>query len=115
MSRNTLLYLKDILDNMEHAENFVGNMTFEAFIQDLKTSYAVLRCIEIMGEAVKNIDDSIRVKYPDIPWKEMAGMRDKVIHLYFGVDPTRIWLAVKEDIPRIKPFVRRAVEELQNQ
>lgn len=115
MSRNLTLYLKDILDNMENAEKFIGIMTFEAFVQDLKTSYAVLRCIEIMGEASKNIPDSIRQKYPDIPWKEMAGMRDKVIHFYFGMDPTKVWLAVKEDIPRIRPLIQKIFQEMQGQ
>ena len=113
MSRYVDLYLIDIRDNMDHAENFVDNLSYKEFIQDIKTSYAVLRCIEIMGEAAKNVPDSIRLKYPDIPWKEMAGMRDKVIHFYFGVDPQKVWLVVKEDIPRIKPLIRKALQEIQ--
>jgi uncharacterized protein with HEPN domain len=115
MSRNISLYLKDILDNMNLAENFIGSMTYEEFIQDIKTSYAVLRCIEIMGEAAKNIPDSVRKKHPDIPWKEMAGMRDKVIPFYFGVDPAKVWLAVKDDIQRIRPLIQEALQQIQDQ
>jgi len=113
MSRNITLYLKDILYNMENAEAFIAGMTFDEFVQDIKTSYAVLRCLEIMGEAAKNIPASIRQNHPAIPWKEMAGMRDKVIHFYFGVDPARIWLVVIEDIPRIRPLVQKVFEQMQ--
>jgi len=113
MNRNIAIYLKDILDNMENAERFVENMTYEEFAADLKTSYAVVRCIEIIGEAAKNIPHPIRQQYPTIPWQEMAGMRDKVIHFYFGVRPERVWLVVKEHIPQIRPLVQKALQDLQ--
>jgi len=85
----------------EYAERFVENLSFEEFAAGLKTSYAVIRCIEIIGEAAKNVPDDVRDQYPNVPWKEMAGMRDIVIHLYFGVDPQKVWRAVKERIPNI--------------
>ena len=113
MSRNVSLYIKDILDSMETAERFLENMTYDEFSGDLKTSYAVVRCIEIIGEAAKNVPRHIRHKYPAIPWKEMAGMRDKVIHFYFGVNPERVWLVVKEHIPQIKPLIKKALREQQ--
>lgn len=84
MKRNITLYIKDLFQNIKHAETFTENVTYEEFIKDKKTSYAVVRCIEIMGEAVKNIPDDVRERYPDIPWKNMAGMRDKISHFYFG-------------------------------
>ena len=112
MNRNIVLYVKDILDSMENAEKFVEGMTCEEFNEDIKTSYAVTRCIEIIGEASKNIPESMRSKYPDIPWREMAGMRDKVIHFYFGVNSLRVWLVVKEDIPKIKPLIQKVLEDL---
>lgn len=114
MNREINLYIKDILDNMDNAERFVENMTFEEFSEDIKTAYAVSRCIEIIGEASKNVPAVVRRKYPEIPWKKMAGMRDKVIHFYFGVNYKRVWLVVKNDIPKIKPFIENAFNELKN-
>ncbi|HHT9124308.1 MAG TPA: HepT-like ribonuclease domain-containing protein [Candidatus Brocadiia bacterium] len=89
------------------------DLSYDQFYRDTKTLYAVVRCIEIIGEAAKNIPGTIQHKYPDIPWKEMAGMRDKVIHFYFGVDPQKVWLVVKERIPQIKPLVKKVLQDLQ--
>jgi uncharacterized protein with HEPN domain len=115
MTRNIGIYIKDILTNMDYAESFISGMSPEVFAKDTKTSYAVARCIEIIGEAAKNIPDRVRHKHPDIPWKEMAGMRDKVIHLYFGVDPQKVWLVVKERIPHIRPLLLKVLTNLQGQ
>jgi uncharacterized protein with HEPN domain len=84
--RNHKLYLRDILDAIDRIESFVENMNFEDFCADDKTSSAVIRKFEIIGEATKHITHEIRNQYPDVPWKEMAGMRDRLIHFYFGVD-----------------------------
>ena len=72
-----------------------------------------MRAIEVIGEAAKNIPDSIRSKYPAVPWKEMAGMRDKVIHSYFGVDREAVWLVVKERIPSLKPLIVEILRDLE--
>ncbi|MBU2439860.1 DUF86 domain-containing protein [bacterium] len=76
-------YIQDILDSIIDIENFIKGMNFEEFTKDRKTINAVVRSIEIIGEATKKIPKSLRDKYPDIPWKKMAGMRDKLIHEYF--------------------------------
>ena len=115
MSRNITLYVKDILQNMLEAEEFLEGMSYEQFISDKRTLNAVLRSIEVIGEAAKNIPDEIRVKYPDIPWKEMAGMRDKVIHFYFGVDKEVIWFVIKDRVPTIRPLIERTLREIQDQ
>lgn len=112
MKREIIDYIQDIIESMNNALKFIDNMSKEEFIQDDKTIYAVIRAIEIIGEASKNIPEEVRVKHPDIPWKDMAGMRDKVIHEYFGVNIERVWLTVKDDIPRIKPLMQKVIEEI---
>ena len=80
-------YVADIIDSIDKTESFVKGMKLEVFEKDIKTVYAVIRAFEIMGEAVKKIPSSIRNKHKNISWKEMAGMRDKLIHEYFGIKP----------------------------
>lgn len=99
---------------MEAAENFVSDCTFEDFIEDIKTQYAVIRALEIIGEAAKNIPYDVRQKYPAIPWKDLAGIRDKLIHAYFGVDLEVVWLSVKEGIPESKPVIESLLIELES-
>ena len=115
MTRNVDLYLKDILQGMHDAEEFVEGLTYEEFTTDKKTFNAVVRAIEVIGEAAKNVPDSVRGKYPAVPWREMAGMRDKVIHFYFGVDREAVWLVVKERIPSIIPHIEQILQDLQTQ
>ena len=105
MTRNTVIYLRDILDNMALAEEFIEGQTYDEFTADNKTVYAVLRCLEVVGEAAKNIPLVVREKHQAVPWKDMAGMRDRLIHLYFGVSYEKVWRSVKEDIPAIKPLI----------
>ncbi|TAN45197.1 MAG: DUF86 domain-containing protein [Nitrospirae bacterium] len=114
MTRDVTLYLKDILDNMNKAVLFTENMVFDGFAEDVKTSYAVVRCIEIIGEASKNVPYEIRRKYPAIPWQKMAGMRDKISHFYFGINLKKVWLVVKEDIPRLKPLIEQVLSDVKS-
>jgi uncharacterized protein with HEPN domain len=82
-------------------------MTFDAFVQDVKTQFAVIRALEIVGEATKRLPESIRIREPSIPWRAMAGMRDKLTHQYFGVNLEVVWKTATEDIPSLEPAVRR--------
>lgn len=75
------------------------------FLTDSKTQDAVIRRLEIMGEAAKNIHEEIRGKYPHVPWKQIAGMRDVLIHAYAGVNIRRVWKVIREDAPRLKEMV----------
>jgi uncharacterized protein with HEPN domain len=83
MTRTVSLFVRDILKNMDDAMEFVEGISYDQFIVDKKTLNAVLRSIEVIGEAAKNIPDDVRAEYAQVPWKEMSGMRDKVIHSYF--------------------------------
>ncbi len=100
-------YLRDILDSMEKAQHFVENLSYKQFAVDDKTIFAVVRALEIIGEATKKIPDDIRKSNPDIPWKEMAGMRDVLVHDYIGVDLETVWLTVTEKIPEAKPMIQK--------
>lgn len=115
MKREIGDYIQDILEAMVNVIKFIENMSYDEFAQDTKTVYAVLRAIEVIGEATKNIPDDVRKRYPEIPWKDMAGMRDKVIHEYFGVKIERVWLTVKDDIPRIEPLIKKVLQELEEE
>ena len=104
-------YLEDILEAIESIEEFIQGMTIDEFFSDKKTKYAVVRSLEVIGEASKNIPESVKFKFPDVPWKDMAGMRDKVIHYYFGVDYKVVWKTIKEDIPFLRPIIRGILKQ----
>ena len=110
MKRVVKDHVNDIIDSMNKAMKFIEGMSYEQFTRDDKTVFAVVRALEIIGEAVKKIPEEIRVKYPEIPWKGMAGMRNKVIHEYFGVNLKYVWETVGKRIPELKPMFEKLRE-----
>lgn len=112
MKRDYRDYIQDILDSIDDIEKFIGKHSFDKFAKDKKTFNAVIRSIEVIGEAAKNIPKNQRDKHPNIPWKKMAGMRDKLIHEYFGVDPEILWQVAKNDLPPLRPMIKSISKEL---
>jgi uncharacterized protein with HEPN domain len=106
------LFIRDMLEYVEKAEGFISGMSCDDFSRDEKTRLAVVRCIEIIGEAAKNIPDYVRDKYPQIPWKDMAGMRDIIAHAYFGINMSRIWDVVTVKLPPFKRHIRNVLNDI---
>lgn len=99
-------YLADILQAIGDIRSYTGGLTVDAFREDRKTQQAVIRCLEVVGEATKKIPFPLRELHPDTPWQEIAGMRDKLIHEYFGVDLDIVWETAREDLAPFEAAVR---------
>ena len=102
MKRTQLDYVRDILACILEIEMFMNGVTQAQFVEDRKTILAVTKLIEMIGEAVKNIPEEVKEKYPDIPWRQMAGMRDRLTHKYYGIDLQILWDTALSRIPAIK-------------
>lgn len=102
-------FLSDIGEAIKRIDAYTQKMNYQKFLKDTKTQDAVVRNLEIIGEAVKNISESLKIEYPNIPWKDMARVRDKVIHFYFGVNYDIVWNIAKEDLPRVAEQISTAL------
>jgi uncharacterized protein with HEPN domain len=109
--RTHIDYIADILDAIRKVKQFIQGMAFEEFTRDDKTVFAVIRGLEIIGEATKRIPSSVRDLYSEVPWREMAGMRDKLTHDYFGVNLIVLWKTATQDLPNLEPAISRIVAE----
>ena len=99
-------YINDLVEACEDILSFTKGMSYSDFAGDKKTVNAVIRSLEVIGEATKKLPISFRDNYPDIPWRQMAGMRDKLIHEYFGIDKQMVWQAIEKHIPDILPLIK---------
>ena len=102
------MFLEDIVEACKAIQQYIEGMSYEGFVADRKTVDAVVRNLEVIGEAVKNVPESMRLSYPQVEWRKMAGLRDILIHEYFGVDTEIVWDIVKNKVP----LMRRAAEVL---
>lgn len=107
MSNEFLDFVEDILDAMDKAEILLHDVTYDQFEDNFRINFAVVRALEIIGEATRRLPMSLRQEYADIPWKNMAGMRDRIIHGYDTVDLQIVWDVVKKDIPQIRPRIQQ--------
>jgi uncharacterized protein with HEPN domain len=115
MSFEFLDYVEDILDAMEKAEMLLEHASYDQFEADFRINFAVIRALEIVGEATKRLPEDLREQYAEIPWKSMAGMRDRIIHGYDNVDLEIVWDVVKKDVPRLKPKIRQILTDYEGQ
>jgi uncharacterized protein with HEPN domain len=112
MTRDYKLFIHDIFEAIKDIEIFLGEIDYEEFLKDRKTQKAIVWQIHIIGEATKNIPESIRSKYKAVPWKYMARIRDKIAHFYFGIDYEIVWNVIKEKLPEIKPAIEAILKDL---
>jgi len=114
MKRDLRLFIEDILNAVNNVEIFSKGLTKECLEKDELYQSAIIRQIEIMGEAVKNIPDSFKNMYPEIPWRNIAGMRDVIIHGYFNVDLNTLWLVIKKDIINLKEKIIKIRKDMES-
>lgn len=111
MTRIYLDYLQDMLDNARRAAQFVEGMSYAEFTKDDKTVYAVIRAVEVVGEAAVSVPEDVRLKYPEIPWRDVKGMRNKLVHQYFGINIEVVWQTVQEDLPMLIPLLENILKQ----
>lgn len=100
-------FLSDIKEAMEMIGLYIKGLTYNKFLQDRRTQDAVVRNLEIIGEAAKNISTDLKVKHPEVPWKKLSGLRDKLIHFYFGIDFRIVWSIARKEIPSIVRQIKK--------
>ena len=111
MKRSIVLYIKDILESIDLIKMYIEGSSKESLLKDKKVQDAVLRRLEIIGEASKSIPSAIKNKYYEIPWKEIAGTRDILTHAYFSVNAERIWNIIEKDLPKLKMEIKKILEK----
>ena len=114
MSKSDAVYLRHILDAISQIQEYVTGMSYESFMSTRLVQDGVIRQFEIIGEATKNLSEKLRDAYPDIPWKDIAGMRDKLIHQYFGVDKGAVWASINEDLPSLKSKIIEMISAIES-
>lgn len=112
MKKSDSIYLIHILDSISKIEMYLDGIDKDVFEKDTLIQDGVIRQLEIIGEAVKNISKELRESYTHLPWQDMAGMRDKLIHHYFGVDIELVWETAKNDLPFLKSEIQKIIESL---
>lgn len=115
MKKNDSVYLSHILNSIERIEEYTEGMEKDDFLSSNLVQDGTIRQIEIIGEATKNLSKILREKYSHIPWSDIAGMRDRLIHHYFGVDLKAVWSTVKVDIPTLKDEILAILNDMETE
>lgn len=111
--RETTLLLEDIQEAGNKILSFTEGMDFDAFISDDKTVDAVVRNFEIIGEAANRVPEEFKIAHPEIEWRRMVGLRNRIIHEYFGIDYEAVWKIRNQNIPELLDYIQQAIDDLQ--
>ena len=103
--------LQHIVLEIQEASSFAEGISFEEFVEDRKTVKAIIRSIEVIGEAAAKVSENIRTQHPDIPWKQIIGMRNHLIHAYFDIDFKTVWKTVKDNLPPLLKRLQSILED----
>ena len=114
MKRDFKLFLRDILASIAAIKEFIRGMNYELFLNDDKTTSAVIRKLEIIGEAIKHLPEKLKNQYPYIEWRDIAGMRDRLIHVYFGVDYKLVWETITVNLLDLHIEISKILEEIES-
>ena len=109
--REWLFRLEDIVESSALIAEYVQGMSYANWVKDRKTIDAVVRNLQIIGEAANHVPEDVRSRYNDVPWVQLRGMRNILIHEYFGVDTDILWRAVTEDVPRLREQIQKIIDE----
>ncbi|MCK5698537.1 MAG: DUF86 domain-containing protein [Candidatus Aenigmarchaeota archaeon] len=112
MIKDEKIFLRHIMESIENIEDFTKDISITEFQDSALIQNGVIRCLEIIGEAVKNIPDDMKKRYPEVPWKKIAGLRDVLIHAYFEVDLDLTWDITKTDLPELKKNIKKILEDI---
>lgn len=110
-NKDPIIFIKHIIESIQNIDSFMEGVNEKDFLKNKEKQSAVIRQIEIIGEAVKNLPLSFRNRYLNIPWIKIAGMRDKLMHHYFGVNLLNVWKVIKEEIPILKNQIQEILEK----
>jgi uncharacterized protein with HEPN domain len=112
MKRNHLIFLEDILESMNRIETYLTGVTYKQFIENQLLIDATIRNLEVIGEASKYIPEEIKERYPMVPWRKMTGLRNILIHEYFGIDEENVWEIASNNLPQTKQEIEKVIKEL---
>jgi len=115
MKKDPLIFISHISDSIDNIESFSKDLSKEKFIKNKLRQSAIIRQLEIIGEATKNIPSEFRKKYPENEWSKIAGLRDKITHHYFGINLDIVWEVVEKEIPKLKENIKKIIEDLKEE
>lgn len=112
MKRTNKHYFQDMLEYSKTAVNFIENIGYEEFVLDKKTAFAVIRSLEVIGESSNKVADELKAKYSGLPWKQMRGLRNRIVHNYDDIDYTIVWNVLKNELPNLIDQIEEIIEEI---